>query len=69
MGAMLGDDQRLGFGRIEHLAGGMLGGHRLARGRATAAADGREMIDRGIGGLRAAQRLARVALLAAGPLA
>ena len=69
MGAVFGHDQRLRFRQVEHLPGGMAGGHRLAQGRATVVAGRREIIDRDIRRLGAAQRFARVPLLPAGLLA
>jgi len=69
MGAMFGDDQRPRFGQVEHLAGGMVGGHRLAQRSTAPATDFGKVIDRGIRRFGAAQRPAGMAFLAAGPLA
>ena len=66
MGAVLGHNQGLGFGQIEHLAGRMAVGLSLAQSCAAAVAGAREMIDRDIGRLGAAQRLAGMPRLPAG---
>ena len=57
--AVLGDDQRLRFGQIEHLPGDMAGCHRRGQ-RLAARGTGRwVMVDGGIRRLAPAQRLAR----------
>ena len=66
MGAVFRDDQGLRFGKLEHLPRGMIRGDCSSQG-ATASRTGLgEMVDNVIGGFDAAQRLARVAFLAAG---
>ena len=69
MRAVLGDDQRLRFGEIEHLTRDVVRRHHRAQRRATCRAALRIMVDRGIRGFGPAQSLARMALLPARLLA
>ena len=66
---VLGHDQRLGFGQVEHLARGMVRGHRGTEGRAAPAAGFGKMINRGIRCSGAAQCLAAMTFLPASLLA
>ena len=63
MGAVFRDNQRLGFGKIEHLTRGMAGGHPLVQGRAATGTSLGKMINRGIRVLGSAQGLAGMTLL------
>jgi hypothetical protein len=65
MRAVLGDDQRPRLRQIEHLPGDVIRRRRRAQRLAALGADSRIMVDRGIGGFGAAQRLARMARLTA----
>jgi hypothetical protein len=69
MRAMFRDNQRLWFGKVEHLPRGMIGGHRPVQGSTAPRADLGEMIDRGIGRRGSAECLAGMTLLTAGLLA
>src|SRR5215212_767129 len=69
VGTMLGHQQGLGVGEVEHLPGSMARGHGLVQGRAAAGAGLWEMVGGGIGVLNLAQGLAWVAALSAGLLA
>ena len=66
MGAVLGHNQRLGGGQIEHLARSVIRCHRLAQRRAASGTAAGEMIDRGIRGGYAGEGLAGMTLLPAG---
>ena len=63
MGAVFRDNQRLGFGKIEHLTHRMAGGHPLIQGRAATGTSLGKMINRGIRVLGSAQGLAGMTLL------
>jgi hypothetical protein len=69
VGAMFGDEQGGGLGKVEHLPGGMLRGHGLVQGLTAACAGLGEMVEGRVGRCGPAQRLARVAWLSAGLLA
>jgi hypothetical protein len=69
MGPVFRDNQGLRFGEVEHLPRGMARGHRPGEGAAASRTGLGEMVDGRIGGFDAAQRLAGMAFLAAGPLA
>jgi hypothetical protein len=66
---VFGDNQRLRFGKVEHLAHGMADDRRTGQGTAASATVAREMIDGGVGIFRAAQGFAGMALLTARLLA
>jgi hypothetical protein len=69
MRAVLGDDQRSRFWKIEHLPGAVAGRHCRRQRFAARGAGLWIMIDGGIGLFNLTQRLARMALLAADLLA
>jgi hypothetical protein len=69
VGTVLGHDERLRLGQVEHLPGDVVRGHRLAQRIAAPRAGFRKMIDRGIDGLALTQGLAGMSLLPARLLA
>ena len=69
MRAVFGDDQWRRLGQIEHLPGDVIRRHRRGQRFAARGTQLWIMVDGGIGSFRPAQRLARMALLPAGPLA
>ena len=69
MGEVLGHEERLRLGQVEHLPGDVVRGHRLAQRLAASRTGFGKMIDRVVGGLAPPQGLARMPLLPARLLA
>jgi hypothetical protein len=66
---VLGDEQRFRLRQVEHLPGDVIGRHCCGQSLAARGAGRRIVVDRGVRGLRASQRLSRMTRLAAGRLA